>query len=180
MKPIKDANQKSKLAEEQGKAYTSALDYMQNDDVNTQTEVDDYIITLACEEAEGMYFPTSEGDLKWQRPNADQNLHVEISVQDKVDKRFLPALDITVQILDADKNEVGSDEQLPFLWHPFLFHYGKDWVVPGDGDYTARVFIAQPTFGRHDSLIGKRYMRAVTVELGPLTVKTGQKPIGPE
>ena len=36
---------------------------------------------------------------------------------------------------------------MPFLWHPYLYHYGTNAKVPGEGPYTVRVRIdpdAQP------------------------------------
>lgn len=180
MEQTEDAAKKKQLVIAQGDAYTEALKFMQQDDVSAQKEADDYLVSLACEKAEGMYMPDGPDSLKWQEPQPDQNLHVEIAVQDKLDKRFLPGLTVHVQLLDEQGNPVGDEQELSYLWHPFLYHYGKDWTVPGDGKYTAKVRIDQPQFPRHDSKIGNRYTKPVEVEIGPVDVSTGQKPVGPE
>lgn len=78
------------LADDQGKAYTAALEKMKEDDVHASQEVEDYIISLACEDAEGMYMYDSSGKLAWMIPEEGDNQHVEVVVQDIEDKRFLP------------------------------------------------------------------------------------------
>jgi hypothetical protein len=49
------------------------------------------------------------------------------------------------------------------LWHPWIYHYGRNWEVPGEGDYTVHVRIEAPTFMRHDHENGKRYAKPVEV-----------------
>ena len=48
---------------------------------------------------------------------------------------------------------------------PKTYHYGRNWKVPGDGEYTLRVHIEPPTFMRHDELNGRRFEEPVDVEL---------------
>nr|MDQ6925353.1 iron transporter [Candidatus Eremiobacteraeota bacterium] len=62
-----------------------------------------------------------------------------------------------------------------FLWHPGLYHYGKNLEVPGDGRYTLLVEIAAPSFPRHDKKNGRRYAEAVTVEFRDIPIKTGRE-----
>lgn len=69
---------------------------------------------------------------------------------------------------------MGTHAQ-PFLWHPWLFHYGRNWQVPGDGEYTLRVRIEPPTFHRHDKRNGLRYAEPVEVEFRGVQLETGQK-----
>ncbi len=83
----------------------------------------------------------------------------------------MPRRDLTV--VGPDGQEVGT-ERMPQLWHPWLYHYGRNWTVPGDGTYTLRVRIDPPTFPRHDKENGKRYAEAVEVEFTGVEVKTGQ------
>lgn len=158
--------QKDKLRKDQGNAFQAALEYMQTEAANAQAEVGDYVVTLACEEAEGMYH-LMNGELEWMIPAPDENQHVEIVVQDKDDMRFLPGLEIWCELFDKDGKSVGKKQQ-PFIWHPFLDHYGINWVIPGEGDYTAEVTIKAPTYCRHDEFIGKRYAEDLTVKLGPV------------
>lgn len=158
---------KDKLRREQGEAYQRALEYMQTETACAQTEADDYIITLACEEAEGMYHKQADGSLEWTIPAPEDNQHVEVAVQSKLDKRFMPGLDISCKLFD-DKGELVGEKVQPYIWHPFLDHYGINWKIPGEGDYTAEITIKQPTFCRHDEFIGKLFQRDVTVKLGPI------------
>jgi uncharacterized protein involved in high-affinity Fe2+ transport len=65
--------------------------------------------------------------------------------------------------------------QVPFLWHPWLYHYGRNWQLPGDGEYTMRVRINAPTFMRHDPENGIRYAEPVEVEFDSVKIETGVK-----
>lgn len=173
---------KQRAAKNQGAAYKQALTLMQDDVDSYKTkESDNYIVTLACEEAEGMYRPENDQDLTWQVPDKGMNKHLEIAVQDKYDGRFVPALDIHVKATSPTNGNVAYDDSLPFLWHPFLWHYGSNWQIDDDGStYDFVVTIAQPTFGRHDEQNGKRYPRAVTLEFGDFELESGREPHGAE
>ena len=174
---IEDNEKKIKLAEDQGKAFSAALDYMKEMDNHAEKEVDDYIISLASEEAEGTY--QLEGDkLKWNTPQEGKNTHLEIVVRDAKDKRFIPGLKIRGKVFDEDKNVI-ADTDFPLLWHPFLLHYGAFFHIPKSGKYTVEVQIPAPTFHRHDEIKGKRYEKDVKVEI-EIELETGRKPHGPE
>ena len=95
-------------------------------------------------------------------------------VRDGADGRFVPGLSVSATLIDADGNEVGTHEQ-PFLWHPWLYHYGRNWKVPGDGMYTLRVRVEPPTYARHDKKNGVRYREPVEVEFRGVKIETGQK-----
>jgi hypothetical protein len=117
------------LARAQGETYGEALMHM------VQTVAEDggeqaagpYLVGYAVEEAEGMYEWTGDG-LAWRDPG-EENLHVEIAVRDAADGRFVPGLRVTVTLFDADGRELGTHEQ-PMLWHPMIYHYGRNWVCP--------------------------------------------------
>lgn len=175
MRPSNEATEKTlELAREQGAANKKALRYMVDEEAHDGAEVPagEYLVAYAIEKAEGLYH-LRDGTLHWQEPT-DENLHLEVSVRDGADGRFIPGLQVFATLLDAQGTEVGTHEQ-PFLWHPWLFHYGRNWKVPGDGTYTLRVRIEPPTFARHDKVNGKRFAQAVEVEFKGLNVKTGQK-----
>ncbi|HEX2253338.1 MAG TPA: iron transporter [Thermoanaerobaculia bacterium] len=95
-------------------------------------------------------------------------------MRDGADHRFVPGLDVEVTVLTADGTELGT-EKLPFLWHPWLYHYGRNWQLPGDGEYTLRVRIAAPNFGRHDKENGKRYAEDVEVDFEGVEIETGRE-----
>ncbi len=172
--PTKDA-----VAKAQGQAFTAAVELMGSEAAHTQTTIGDYIITVACEEAEGMYEPDGEGDLKWHPPAKGDNQHVEVVVQDAHDRRFIPGLEIVCRVIALDGDEVGEKKQ-PFLWHPFLYHYGANWQIPKEGEYMFDLDIKRPAFMRHDEVHGERYKADVSVQLGPLSLEPGIKPHGSE
>jgi hypothetical protein len=65
---------------------------------------------------------------------------------------------------------------MPFLWHPYLYHYGTNARVPGEGPYTVRVRIDPPAFMRHDPVNGRRYERPVEVVFEDRGFTPGRKP----
>lgn len=161
-------------ARAQGDAYGKALALMTSKVANDGGEqrAGDYLIGYALEEAEGMY-RFEQGGLQWLEPR-DENLHVEVAVRDAGDGRFLPALTVYATLIAGDGGEVGTHEQ-PLLWHPMLLHYGRNWKVPGDGEYTLRVRVEPATFMRHDEVNGRRFTEPVEVEFAGVKVQTGQK-----
>lgn len=161
------------FAREQGDAYGRALEHMTTKvaEDGGQHEADPYLVGYAVEQAEGMY-AWSDGKLEWQEPG-DENPHAEIAVRDVADGRFVPGLHVTATLVDAEGTEIGTHDR-PVLWHPMLYHYGRDWVVPGDGEYTLRVHIDPPRFMRHGEINGKRFAEPVDVEFTGVHVKTGQ------
>lgn len=159
--------EKVNLRNAQGEAYQRALEYMQKETVNASVFIDDYIITVACEEAEGMYHNTEDGQTGWMIPHLEENQHLEVVIQDREDKRFIPNLKVHVKLVDAQGN-LTEEKDVPFIWHPFLFHYGINWTIPKEGDYMAEVTVSYPSFHRHDENVGDRYKRTVTASVGPL------------
>lgn len=171
--------EKQLAALEQGKAYTLALSLMKQMDVHAEESVEDYIVTLAVEKAEGMFMVQPEGDLQWQIPADHDNAHLEIVVRDKKDLRFIPQLTVIISLKTLPGNVV-LEQELPFLWHPFLYHYGSDVHIPEEGEYIPEVTIKQPQFGRHDENKGKRYEKTITITLPQIHIKPGRKEYGPE
>jgi len=161
------------LARAQGEAYGRALTHMTTEVAadGGEQNAGDYLVGYAIEEAEGMY-EWRDGDVSWRDPG-DENIHVEVAVRDASDGRFVPCLKVMVTLVGPDGNEVGTHE-LPLLWHPMIYHYGRNWILPADGDYTMRVKIEPPTFMRHDEVNGRRFLEAVEVEFSGVQVKRGQ------
>ena len=162
------------LARGQGEALAHALHHMTNEVADDGREVGtgDYRVGYAVEEAEGLYMMRN-GKLVWEEPE-EENVHLEISVRDGADGRFVPGLAVYATLYDSDGNDLGTHRQ-PFLWHPWLYHYGRNWQVPGDGDYTLRVHIDAPDFPRHDKENGLRYSETVEVVFDGVKIKTGKK-----
>jgi uncharacterized protein involved in high-affinity Fe2+ transport len=55
-----------------------------------------------------------------------------------------------------------------------LYHYGRNWKVPTDGEYTLKVHIDPPTFMRHDEINGCRFTKPVDTEFTGVKVERGQ------
>ncbi len=162
------------LAREAGDAYGAALHYMVEEVVHSggSQRAGDFVVAYAQEEAEGLYEPRGDGDLEWVEPD-DENCHLEIAVTDAADGRFVPHLSVQATLTAEDGSEVGPVE-LPFLWHPGLFHYGANLTLPGDGRYDLQVRVEPPTFHRHDRTNGRRYAEPVTVTFEGVDIETGQ------
>ncbi|MBY0226009.1 MAG: iron transporter [Hyphomicrobium sp.] len=174
--PSDEADKKQlEMAKEEGEAYHRSLLYMANEvaDTGGQQHCGDYIVAYALEKAEGMYVLHSEGKFEWVEPS-EENCHLEISVSDAGDKRFIPHLYIEARLTASDGEQMGPFE-MPFLWHPGLFHYGRNIRVPGAGCYTLHVRIAPPHFMRHDRTNGQRYAHTVCAEFKQVPIKTGQE-----
>lgn len=161
------------LGRAQGEAFGRTLRHMIEDiaDGGAEIERGDYLIGYAVEKAEGMYVPKN-GKLEWQEP-AEENIHIEISVRDKADGRLIPGLDIDVTVIDEAGKEIGTHRH-PLLWHPYLYHYGRNWVVPGDGTYSLRVRFPAPQFHRHDKTNGNRFARGADVTFEDVELETGR------
>ncbi len=175
MKQSDEATQEQlQFARAQGEALERALKYMVEEEADDgkETAAGDYKVGYAVEAAEGMYMLRG-GELVWEEPK-DENVHLEVSVRDGADGRFVPALTVHVTLIDASGKEIGTHQQ-PFIWHPWLYHYGRNWQVPGSGDYTLRVRIEPAEFHRHDKENGKRYAKEVEVEFTGVKIKTGKK-----
>jgi hypothetical protein len=174
MKSSDEATQKQlALARAQGRAYVTALQHMVSEEAHgSEKHAGDFIVAYAVEAAEGMYRLHGE-ELMWHEPE-NENVHIEISVRDGADGRFVPGLTVYVTLFDAQDRQLGRHQQ-PFLWHPWLYHYGRNWQVPADGTYRLHVRIEPAEFHRHDKENGRRYAKPVEVEFKEVAIETGQK-----
>jgi hypothetical protein len=160
------------LARAQGAAYGDALEHMAHTvaDDGGEQGAGEYRIGYAVEKAEGMYERTGE-NLHWREPDTE-NLHVEVSVRDRSDGRFVPCVRVLATLVGPDGEEIGTHEQ-PLVWHPMLYHYGRNWTVPADGRYVLRVRVEPPEFMRHDEVNGRRFTSPVEVEFRDVIVRRG-------
>lgn len=161
------------LGKAQGEAMTRTLEHMMRDVAHDGREVQsgEYLVAYAVEEAEGMYVPR-DGTLEWTEPD-EENVHLEVAVRDAADGRLIPGLDIEVTLTAPDGADVGT-YRMPLLWHPYLYHYGRNWKVPGGGRYKLRVRFAPPTFARHDKKNGRRFIQGGDVTFENVDVRTGR------
>jgi hypothetical protein len=167
------------LAIAQGDAYGAALEYMTGTVAHGggQTEAGHYLIGYAVEEAEGMYM-FHDGELTWTNPT-EENVHIEVAVRDRADGRFVPAVKVFVTVIAPDGTDLGTEEQ-PLLWHPMIYHYGRNWTVPSDGNYTLKVRVEPPTFMRHDETNGLRFTEVEEVVFENVSIERGQEVVEPE
>ena len=161
------------LGRAQGEALTRTLRHMTEEIAHDGREVQsgEYLVAYAVEEAEGMWVPEG-GKLEWSEPG-DENAHIEVAVRDAADGRLIPGLKVEATVIDGHGNEIGTHE-LPLLWHPYLYHYGRNWNLPADGSYTLKVRFAAPTFARHDEKNGHRFLKGAEVTFEDVKVKRGQ------
>lgn len=170
---------KQKARARQGNTYNVALELLENTANNFAQEVaGDYRLTLVCEDAEGAYVleeitPGNPG-LVWRSPLLKENQHIEIAVQDKEDLRFIPYLDVFCRLYNAENKLLGEKLQ-PFIWHPYLDHYGENWTLHGEGDYFVEVTVKKAKFPRHDETLGDRYKADVQIRFGPLHLIPGRR-----
>lgn len=175
MKPSEEVDERQlELAREEGEVYRKSVEYMANEVAHTGEirEVGEYLVGFAQETAEGMWHFRGEGDLEWVEPD-QENCHLEVVVADPADGRFLPYLDVEATLIAEDGTEVGPHE-IPFVWHPGLYHYGKNLQLPSSGRYTIRIEVQPPEFHRHDRKNGDRFGESVTVEFEGVDIQTGQ------
>lgn len=162
------------LGRKEGEAFGRILKHMLEDVADGGEEIahGDYLIAYAFEKAEGMYVPR-DGKLEWMEPKRE-NIHIEVAVRDRADGRLLPGLDVEVTLTDDKGDEIGTHKQL-LLWHPYLYHYGRNWIIPGDGTYSLRVRFPAPQFHRHDKTNGKRFAEGADVTFRNVKLRTGRE-----
>lgn len=151
-----------RMAQAQGDTYVTALKHMAETvaDVGAEAAAGDMIVAIAIEEAEGMWH-REDDRLVWKEPEHASH-HLEVSVRDGIDNRFIPGLIVDVRVLDSGGGQIFSG-RLPQLWHPWLYHYGSNFDVPVSGPHTVEVAIASPDFPRHDRENGQRFADDVFV-----------------
>lgn len=174
-----DEDRKKELVISQGQAYGAALEEMKKETAWVEGEADDYAITVLVEKAEGWHIPEDDKQLTWLPPDSDANQHIEVVVRDKRDGRFLPELMVSLRLFD-DAGRMVNEMVQPFSWHPLIFHYGVNWLIPARGKYIPEVVIEQPIFGRHDQKEGNRYPARVSVKLDAIEMNPGRKEYGSE
>jgi len=162
-----------RLGREQGEAFGRTLRHMIEEvaDSGREIEIGDYLVGFAAEKAEGVYVPR-EGEMFWQEPK-NENVHIEISVRDRADGRFIPGLNVEVAVIDADGRTLGTHRH-PMLWHPYLYHYGRNWQLPAEGRYSLRVRFDPPDFPRHDKRNGNRLAQGADVTFQDVPLRLGK------
>lgn len=161
------------MARAQGDALERTVRYLlERADDGGEIRAGDFRVACAVESAEGLHYLRPGGRLEWEEPK-DENCHIAVLVRDATDGRFVPGLSVRVTVIGPDGREVGTHDH-PFLWHPWLHRYGRNWKVPTGGAYALRVHIDPPTFPRHDHENGARYREPVDVEFAGVKIEAGR------
>lgn len=171
---VDDASRLS-FALAQGAAYRRSLATM-SDGVavdGASQRVGDYVVAYAVEFAEG-YWYLANGSLKYAQrveESAETNAHVEVSVMDAETGRFLPGLAVTATLY-KDGERVGSERE-PFMWHPWVYHYGMNWRVRGAGRYALEVAFERPPYAAAGA--PSRFASGGHVRFDAVDLAVGQK-----
>lgn len=128
----------------------------------------DYAVSYSVGPAKGMY-EFSAGKLEWKEPQ-DENVHLDVTVHDARDGRFIPGLSINVTLLDGRGGRAAATH-LPFVWHPEHDHYGANVKVSESGDYLLQVHIFPATFPRADKEQGQRYVADADVQFEDVRIE---------
>src|ERR1700687_3610715 len=106
-----------------------AFEYMINQEARqVQRQAGDYLVSFNVDAAQGEHPPAGSA-------------HVEVSVRDAADGRLVPGLTVYATLIDALGYEIGTHQQT-HLGHHWLSPYGRNWQLPGAGQYRLRVRIA--------------------------------------
>ncbi|HOJ21537.1 MAG TPA: hypothetical protein PLY56_08375 [Armatimonadota bacterium] len=161
---MRDENE-SAARDQPGKDEENALKQLLEGRPGFEQRVGDYTIAVATGGARGAWV-WHAGALHWRKPSTGENQHVDVVVRDAADGRFIPGLSVYVTLSTPGGQELGTKVQ-PFLWHPFLYHYGANWCIPEEGDYNVTVRVEPATFPRHGKEMGERYtLEAVALFTG--------------
>ena len=159
-----------------GFTHTLKLMYKQANE-GKDTVQGDYFIAFADEYSEG-WWHYMDGKFMYMVQN-DQggktNAHIEIAVLDAATHRFLPDLNVSVTLYDKNKKKLGTKNE-PFMWHPWLYHYGENWRIPATGkQYSVHVHADPPAYRRYGKTAGNQFAKPLDIDFTNLTVKAGQK-----
>jgi uncharacterized protein involved in high-affinity Fe2+ transport len=90
--------------------------------------------------------------------------HLDVSIRDAATGRLIPDIDVRATILNSKNKEIDT-YTMPFMWHPWMNHYGLNVPVPGSGRYTIRVRADAPAFRRYGSAALRKFNKPIDVEI---------------
>ncbi|MEJ2375786.1 MAG: hypothetical protein P8Y71_10315 [Pseudolabrys sp.] len=134
------------LGRAEGEAFTRTLKHMLDDVAEGGGQVEHGDYLISYAFEEAEgMYAPKDGRLEWEPPG-DANIHIEVGTH-----------------------------RLPLLWHPYLYHYGRNWKIPGDGTYSLRVRFPAPQFHRHDKKNGDRFPEGADVTFKNVKLETGKE-----
>jgi Fe2+ transport protein len=155
------------LARDEGEAVDRPLTALiaGPDASGSQVRSGDYKVAVVVQQDRG-YWEARNGKLSYVNPDSSvgPTVHIDVIVRDATTGRFVPGLRLRATILNSRKKEIDT-YTLPFMWHPWMNHYGLTVPTPGKGRYTIRVRAEAPDFRRYGNTALKKFNRAIDVSV---------------
>lgn len=155
------------LARLQGDAYIDALGYLREQVATASPErrAGGYWIGYIVQPADD----ERERDADRAASSAARGIvRIGVTIRDAADGRFVPGLDVTVTITDAEGREVGSHDH-PLTWDVVAHHYAHEWAVP-PGRAAMRVVISLPSADRQDDAHLGRFDACTAIEFSDVMI----------
>ncbi|HEY5085964.1 MAG TPA: hypothetical protein VII66_01270 [Gemmatimonadaceae bacterium] len=172
-----DSRESKELAHSEGAAVERSLAEMLHSGRATGSQVrsGDYTVAVAVRRARG-YWEARNGKLAYVTPDSNVGpiAHIDVLIRDEATRRFVPGLRVRAMILDSRRREIDT-YLMPFMWGPWMNHYGLNVPVPRGGRYTIRVRADAPSFRRYGSTALKEFNHAINVELHNVWLVTAEK-----
>lgn len=131
-------------------------------------------VAVAEEDAEGWWAPQANRQLRFTFGPGHPNAHLEVLPRDAKTGRFVPSLAVSVRLIPEHGRPVGAKAE-PFMWHPWLYHYGENWRVPRSGLYRVKVHLDPPSYPLYGRSLGPDLAHSVDLEFDDVRVETGRK-----
>lgn len=166
------------LASGIGHAYKNALKEMfRRSSAGKDTVSGDYLVAFADEYAEAYWYYNKNKKLTYmvsQVQSSATNAHVEVAICDAKTGRFMHDLTVSTTLYYKD-GELGTGDE-PFMWHPWLYHYGANWRVPRSGrQYRLHVEAQPPVHRRYGRVFGRQFTRPAVADFSGVLIRTGEK-----
>jgi uncharacterized protein involved in high-affinity Fe2+ transport len=141
----------------------------------SQLSSGDYKVAVIVQPARG-YWEARNGKLSYvdSNNNVGSVVHMDVIIRDATTGRLLPGLNVRATVLNSRKKEIGT-YAMPFMWHPWMNHYGLDVAVPENGRYTIRVRADAPAFRRYGSTALRKFNRVIDAEFRNVRLATPKK-----
>jgi len=140
----------------------------------SQERSGDYRVAVIVRHGRGAW-KSRNGKLGYEAPDANIGpvSHIDVIIRDAVTGRFIPGLKVRVTVLNARKREIDT-YSLPFMWHPWLNHYGLNIPDPGKGRYTIRVHADAPALRRYGSTALRKFNKPVDASIRNIRFDTDE------
>lgn len=161
-----DGNVALALARKEGAAVALSLDKALREPGSKgyRRRSGDYNVTVIVKQASS-FWDMQDGELVYSVPDSGvPTHHIDVSVRDAASGRFVPGLNVRATLLNSRKRETGTFI-FPFMWHPWMNHYGLNVTAPAGGLYTIRVRADGPAFRRYGTGALKEFNRSIDVEV---------------